>query len=122
MPDDLPLFDISDKEMHVQLYVQTLNQSPEAYLSTIYFDDNRNFSANWINPMLEIDDKKAVKDEPWVVSQRRAVFWGVVGLIGMGILLFRMWVNNNENIDSFGVGFEENNVGKEKPVLNYENE
>ena len=40
----------------------------------------------------------------------------------MGILLFRIWVNNNENIDSFGVGFEENYVGKEKPVLNYENE
>ena len=72
--------------------------------------------------MLEIDDKKAVKDEPWVISQRRAVFWGVAGLIGMGILLFRIWVNNNENIDSFGVGFEENYVGKEKPVLNYENE
>ena len=122
MPDDLPLFDVSGKEMHVQLYVQTLNQSPEAYLSTIYFDDNRNFSTNWINPMLEIDDKKAVKDEPWVISQRRAVFWGVAGLIGMGILLFRIWVNNNENIDSFGVGFEENYVGKEKPVLNYENE
>ena len=122
IPDDLPLFDISGKEMHVQLHVQTLNQSPEAYLSTIYFDDTTNFSSNWMNPLLKNDDKAAVKDEPWAVSQRRAMFWGVIGLVGVGILLFRIWANNNENIDLSGAKIKENHYYYKKSLLNDENE
>tara|TARA_S200000501_G_scaffold107245_1_gene100655 strand:- start:4752 stop:7889 length:3138 start_codon:yes stop_codon:yes gene_type:complete len=108
IPNDLPLFDISGKEMHVQIYVQSLNQSPEAYISTLYLDDNRNFSSEWTNPILEVENKKAVKNEPWNVGQNRAIVWGVIGIIGMGILLSRIWRDNMQNNGQFGVKNNEN--------------
>ena len=122
IPDDLPLFDISGKEMHVQLYVKSLNQSPEAYITTIYLDDNRNFTSNWINPLLVTDNNKATKDEPWGVGQKRALFWGIAGLLGIGVLLFRIWKNNFENNRQFGSIIFENRNDSENYFYNGESE
>ena len=122
VPNDLPLFDISGKEMHIQIYVQSLNQSPEAYISTIYLDDDRNFSSSWTNPIFQVEDGKAVKNEPWNVGQRRAIFWGVAGLLGMGILLSRIWKNNMMDKGQFGTINDENRNKHKKYRLMDENE
>ena len=96
IPDDLPIFDITEKEMHIQIHVKSLNLSPEANIYPLYFDDNMVFTSKWINPLFEDDENKGMKDEDWNVTQRRALVWGIVGLIGVGIFMLRIWSSNND--------------------------
>jgi len=100
VPDDLPIFDVTGKDMHVQIHAQSLNQSPEANNAPVYFDDVSIFIVKWTNPLLEEEEKKGMKDEEWSVTQRRALVWGIIGLIGVGVLMLRIWSTNKEN---FGV-------------------
>lgn len=99
IPEDLPIFDITGKMMHVQIHVKSLNQSPEANIAPIYFDDDSLFEVTWKNPLLVEDDKKGVKDEDWSVTQRRALVWGVIGLFGVCIFMARLWSSNNAPIN-----------------------
>ena len=98
VPDDLPLFDIKEKQMHIQIHSQSLNQSPEGLNSPYYFDVPSNFTVEWENPLFEPEEKKGVKDEDWSVTQRRVLLWGIVGLIGIFIFMARIWSTNIENI------------------------
>ena len=107
VPDDLPIFDITGKEMHIQIHTQSLNQSPESNIEPIYLDDDSIFTAEWTNPLLEEEEKKGMKDEDWSVTQRRALLWGVIGLIGVSILMARIW---STNILVLGAEFGGNNV------------
>lgn len=100
IPDDLPLFDITGKEMHIQIHVKTLNQSPEAYISPVYFDEDNSFEVKWTNPLLGEDEKKGMKDEASSITQRRALAWGIVGLIGISIFMARIWFSNNDILDN----------------------
>ena len=99
IPEDLPIFDITGKMMHVQIHVKSLNQSPEANIAPIYFDDDSLFEVTWKNPLLTEDDKKGVKDEDWSVTQRRAMMWGVIGLFGVCIFMAQLWSSNNAEIN-----------------------
>ena len=107
VPDDLPIFDITGKEMHIQIHTQSLNQSPESNIEPIYLDDDSIFIAEWTNPLLEEEEKKGMKDEDWSVTQRRALLWGVIGLIGVSIFMARIW---STNIPVLGAEFGENKV------------
>ena len=107
VPDDLPIFDITGKEMHIQIHTQSLNQSPESNAEPFYVDDDSIFTAEWTNPLLEEEEKKGMKDEDWSVTQRRALVWGIIGLIGVGIFMVRIW---STNIPVLEVKFGENNI------------
>lgn len=37
-----------------------------------------------------------MKDEDWNVAQRRALVWGIVGLIGVSIFIVRIWFSNSD--------------------------
>jgi len=116
IPDDLPIFDVTGKEMHIQIHTQSLNQSPESNTEPFYIDDDSIFIAEWTNPLLEEEDKKGVKDEDWSVTQRRALMWGVVGLIGISIFMARIW---STNVPVLGVEFGANNVKSSESDDNY---
>ena len=75
VPDDLPIFDVTGKEMHIQIHTQSLNQSPESNTESFYIDDGSIFTAKWTNPLLEEEERKGMKDEDWSVTQRRALLW-----------------------------------------------
>ena len=116
IPDDLPIFDVTGKEMHIQIHTQSLNQSPESNTEPFYVDDDSIFIAEWTNPLLEQEEKKGAKDEDWRVTQRRALMWGVVGLIGISIFMVRIW---STNVPVLGVEFGENNLKSSKSDNNH---
>ncbi len=116
VPDDLPIFDVTGKEMHIQIHTQSLNQSPESNTESFYIDDGSIFTAKWTNPLLEEEERKGMKDEDWSVTQRRALLWGVVGLIGISIFMARIWSTNIPVLDD---DFGDNNIKSSESDNNY---
>ena len=82
-------------------------KDPEGNIEPFYVDDDSIFTAKWTNPLLEEEEKKGMKDEDWSITQRRALVWGIIGLIGVGIFMVRIW---STNIPVLGVKFGENNI------------
>jgi len=117
IPEDLPIFDVGGKDMHIQVHTLSLNQSPEANIGPFYYDDNSTFSTDWVNPLFDIEEKKGEKNEDWSVSQRRALVWGIFGLIAFTILMMRIW---SINAPLFDDDFGENNGVFSNPSDNRE--
>jgi hypothetical protein len=101
IPGDLPIFYIGDQNMHIQIYAISLNASPEANIAPQYLDDSNVFTSDWKNPLLEEEDNQRIRDEAWGVTQRRVLMWGVLGLIGIGVFMARIWSVNTENGEMF---------------------
>lgn len=84
-PVDLPIFDISNRDIHIQIFVKTGNMSPEAVNYTVYFDDSNYFTSV---EALPLDD--GVDNETAAAPFARSFFWGVLTIIGIGLIFNKL--------------------------------
>ena len=84
-PVDLPIFDISNRDIHIQIFVKTGNMSPEAVNYTVYFDDTNYFTSV---ESLPLDD--GVDNETAAAPFARSFFWGVLTIIGIGLIFNKL--------------------------------
>ena len=76
-PDDFPIFSIIGMNLHVQIFAQSLNASPNANVDIQYLDSEIYFSANnWI-----VDE--GLDDEAATANPVRAIGWGIITILGV---------------------------------------
>ena len=108
-PDDLPIFSIIGMNLHVQIFAQSLNASPNANVDIQYLDSDIYFSAkNWIV------DEGSVDDEVAAANPVRAMGWGIITILGIAIIAKRLWdsmrdsdFDNKEGGHNIGAPFVE---------------
>lgn len=84
-PDDLPIFDISNRSIHLQIFVKTGNMSPEAVNYTVYFDDSNYFTSTETLP-----SNDGANNETAAAPFARSIFWGILTIIGMGLIFNKL--------------------------------
>jgi len=93
-PNDLPIFNINGMNMHVQIFAQSLNASPNANIDLQYFDSEIYFSANnWI-----VDDGSVDDDEAGAANPMRAMGWGLITILGVALIAKRLWDSMKEDV------------------------
>jgi hypothetical protein len=93
-PDDLPVFSIIGMNLHVQIFAQSLNASPNANVDVQYLDSEIYFSANnWI-----IDEE--LDDEAAAANPVRAMGWGIITILGVALIAKRLWDSMKDDVDS----------------------
>ncbi len=102
IPNDLPVWDISDQELQIEIHAQSRNSSPEGKRDVVLLRDDAVFSSNWKNPLLEVDDALPSANEG-VVSQNRAFLWGVLGILAGFVLMYQLSWNIREKKDQENV-------------------
>jgi len=96
--------------LHVQIFAQSLNASPNANVDIQYLDSEIYFSANnWI-----IDEGS--DDEAAAANPVRAMGWGIITILGVALIAKRLWDSMKDDVDSEQEG---HNVGG--PFVNYDN-
>ena len=97
-PDDLPIFSIIGMNLHVQIFAQSLNASPNANVDIQYLDSEIYFSANnWI-----IDEE--LDDEAAAANPVRAMGWGIITILGVALIAKRLWDSMKDDVDSEEAG------------------
>ena len=92
-PNDLPIYNINGMNMHVQIFAQSLNASPNANIDLQYFDSEIYFSANnWI-----VDDGSVDDDEAGAANPMRAMGWGLITILGVALIAKRLWDSMKED-------------------------
>ena len=89
--ESLPLWSIESSLLRIEVFVQSTNASPEADTNRILIQSSDRFTAKYDAPFTDID----VTDPPEVQgegAQIRALAWGVVGLVAVGVAIFRLGV------------------------------
>ena len=114
IPEDLPIFDVTNFALHVQYFAQSLNSSPEANNDIVYLDSQSYFYAE---NQLQFNDNR-INSDAGSASTTRAFGWGIITIFSVAIILQRLWRVLKEN---------ENNEGKDDfsskaPFIGYENE
>ena len=107
--NDLPIFDVTGMEMHVQVFVQSLNNSPEADVTMKYFDSILNFT-------VELEDLNANNGQSETAGAAdfgRSIAWGFATIVAITLLAIRLWKTINE--DEF---LEEREIGRGDFILN----
>ena len=111
--DDLPIFDVSGLGMHVQIFAQSLNNSPDGDVEIKYFDSPLYFTTESSfnsDRLIEVDVASA--------STVRSMFWGVLTIIGVALLVRKIWFSLEEN----GGLVDKNRVLNFEPFIDGENE
>ena len=84
-PADLPIFDISNRDIHIQIFVKTGNMSPEAVNYTVNFDDS-----NYFTSVENLSADNGVGDQKAAAPYARSFFWGVLTIIGIGLIINKL--------------------------------
>jgi len=97
IPKDLPVWDIRDELLQVEVYAQSRNLSPEGKNDFLLLRDDVTFTSHWDNPLL-VNEGGVPPSEEGVASQNRALAWGVVGIIAGFVLMYQLsWKVRREN-------------------------
>ena len=93
-PDDLPIFSIIGMNMHVQIFAQSLNASPNANIDIQYVDSEIYFSAkNYF-----LDDGLVDEGEAGAANPMRAMGWGLITILGVALIAKRLWDSMKEEV------------------------
>ena len=114
IPEDLPIFDISNFALHVQYFAQSLNSSPEANNDIVYLDSQSYFYAE---NQLQFNDNR-INSDVGSASTTRAFGWGIITIFSVAIILQRLWrvLKENENNEA------KDDFSSKAPFIGYENE
>ena len=85
----LPLWNIAESQLRIDVYVQSSNASPEGNNDRILIQTSNRFSAKYDAPFEEIEPPSS-DDSQGAGSQTRALFWGVLGAVMVGLILYRI--------------------------------
>ena len=89
--------------LHVQIFAQSLNASPNANIDIQYLDSEIYFSVNdWFIDEESVDDAAAA-------NPIRAMGWGIITILGVAIIAKRLW-DSMEDSD-FDSEEESHNIG-----------
>lgn len=89
IPNDLPVWDIREELLQVEVYAQSRNNSPEGKNDIVLLRDDATFTSNWNNPLLDLDEVVSPPGEG-VASQNRAFVWGVIGIFAGFVLMYQL--------------------------------
>lgn len=97
VPKDLPVWDIRGESLQIEIYAQSRNNSPEGKNDMIILRDDAVFTSNWMNPLLDNEAPPSSPDDG-VASQKRALAWGVIGIVSGFVLMYQLsWNVRREN-------------------------
>ena len=97
IPRDLPVWDIRDELLQIEVHAQSRNLSPEGKNDIVLLRDDVTFTSHWNNPLLENNETEILPVEG-VASQNRALAWGVFGIIAGFVLMYQLsWSVRGEN-------------------------
>ncbi|MDE0557098.1 MAG: S8 family serine peptidase [Candidatus Poseidoniaceae archaeon] len=104
IPADLPSYDINGQQLHLEFFVQSSNQSPEANNELIIKSSQNVFTSSWDNSSIG-DDSSLILNKEEIAKQKRFLALAIVGLIGglVGALL----VAKKFLRDDFNEGFSD---------------
>ena len=87
---DLPVWNIDEAWMRLDIHVQSTNASPEADNSRIVLQSEERFKGEYITEFdTEPGDDFALRNVG-EISSMRTVFWGILCLIGACLLIYRL--------------------------------
>ena len=81
IPTDLPSYDINGQQLHLEFFVQSLNQSPEANNELITKSSQNVFTSSWDNSSID-DDNSLILNKEEIAKQKRFLVLAIIGLIG----------------------------------------
>jgi subtilisin family serine protease len=115
---DLPVWNLEGAWMRLDVHVQSANASPEADNDRIIVQSSELFQGQRIGSFtpdgpLTVDDGENV-----VISPLRTMFWGVLGVIGVGLLVYRIGMQSfqQEPTGSLPSPFVEPDVERENSL------
>jgi hypothetical protein len=85
------LWSIESSLIRIEVFVQSTNASPEANTDRILIQSSDRFTAKYDLPFGDID----VTNPPDVQgegAQMRAIAWGIIGVVAVGVAIFRLGV------------------------------
>ena len=85
----LPLWNIAESQLRIDVYVQSSNASPEGNNDRILIQTSNRFSAKYDDPLEEAKPQPP-EDSQGAGAQTRALFWGVMGVVMVGLILYRI--------------------------------
>jgi len=113
IPTDLPSYDINGQQLHLEFFVQSLNQSPEANNELITISSQNVFTSSWDNSSIG-DDNSLILNKEEIAKQKRFLALAIIGLIGglVGALL----VAKNYLRHNFDEGFSDIVENEQPPI------
>ena len=81
--------------MHVQIFAQSLNASPNANIDIQYVDSEIYFSAkNYF-----VDDGLVDEGEAGAANPMRAMGWGLITILGVALIAKRLWDSMKDEVE-----------------------
>ena len=81
IPTDLPSYDINGQQLHLEFFVQSSNQSPEANNELITKSSQNIFTSFWDNSSIDEDDSLIINKQQ-LSEQKRILMLAIIGLVG----------------------------------------
>ena len=91
---DLPVWNIESAWIQIHLHVQSTNISPEADTSRIVIQTDQHFRAEYYGGFDDVEEDGGGLQQRDVVPASRALFWGILGVIGACLIAYRMGSEN----------------------------
>jgi hypothetical protein len=100
IPINLPSYDINERPLHLEFFVQSSNQSPEANNQLITKSSQNIFTSFWDNSSIG-EDNSLIENNEQIDKQKRILMLAIVGLFGalVGAMLVAkkfLWRDFNE--------------------------
>jgi len=88
IPIDLPSYDINGRPLHLEFFVQSSNQSPEANNQLITKSSQNIFTSSWDNSSID-EDNSLIENNEEIAKQKRILMLAIMGLVGalVGVIL-----------------------------------
>jgi len=100
IPTDLPSYDINGQQLHLEFFVQSSNQSPEANNELITKSSQNVFTSSWDNSSID-DDNSLILNKEELSKQKRILMLAITGLVAalVGVIFVAkkfLWQDFNE--------------------------
>tara|TARA_B100001093_G_scaffold116976_1_gene109329 strand:- start:5338 stop:8487 length:3150 start_codon:yes stop_codon:yes gene_type:complete len=97
IPSDLPVADIRDSPLQIEVYARSTNQSPEAKNELVMVLDDAVFTSNWNSEFLNSFNPPSAEEDTVPVRRGLLLFLGLLGTLS-GIALMRV-LRQSVNLD-----------------------
>jgi hypothetical protein len=113
IPIDLPSYDINGQRLHLEFFVQSSNQSPEANNELITKSSQKVFTSSWDNSSID-DDNSLTLNKEEIAKQKRFLALAIIGLIGS--LIGALVAAKKFLRSDFDEGFSDIVEGEQPPI------
>ncbi|MCS5532867.1 MAG: S8 family serine peptidase [Candidatus Poseidoniaceae archaeon] len=114
IPNNLPSYDINERQLHLEFFAYSLNQSPAANNELITKTSGNTFTSSWHNASSDDYSNPSISNENEIAKQKMILMMGILGLVGSLVCMVVVAKSHLQNASK--TAFSEDNEGGLAPI------